>query len=191
MSEVLKKIIDMSSPETALLIVDVQKAMDHPKWGNRNNPDAEKVMEKLLTFWRANSWPVVHIQDNSPDPLSPYYKGQPLHDFKPEVTPLENELVVEKATGNAFVETDLVDALKEKNIHHLVVCGVHIQHCVDCTVRMASCLGFVVTLVSDGTVATEVTDTSGKHWSADDVHALALTHLSSYAAIKNSIELLA
>ncbi|MEX0297486.1 MAG: cysteine hydrolase family protein [Kordiimonas sp.] len=180
----------MTSQETALLIIDVQKAMDHPKWGNRNNPDAEKVMEKLLAFWRANTWPVVHIQDNSPDPKSPYHQGQPLHDFKPEVMPLENELVVGKTTGNAFVETELLDALNERQICQLVVCGVHIQHCVDCTVRMAASFGFKVTLVSDGTVATEVTDTSGKLWVADDVHALALTHLSSYASIKNSAEII-
>lgn len=180
----------MSVSSSALMIIDVQKAMDHPKWGRRNNPEAETKMGYLLSYWRKNSWPIVHVQDHSPDPLSPYHEGQPLHGFKPEVKPVDGELIIRKTTGNAFVETDLLAVLRKSNIQSLVVCGVHIQHCVDCTIRMASCLGFDVTLVSDATVATEVEDTNGKLWAAADVHALALTHLKSYAFIKASEELM-
>ena len=33
----------------ALVLIDQQKAMGHPKWGPRNNPDAEKNIACLLS----------------------------------------------------------------------------------------------------------------------------------------------
>ena len=36
----------------ALIIVDVQKAFDDKKWGERNNHDAEENIRKILNVWR-------------------------------------------------------------------------------------------------------------------------------------------
>jgi len=38
--------------EDVLIVIDQQKAMDHPKWGPRNNPGAEANIARLLTDWR-------------------------------------------------------------------------------------------------------------------------------------------
>ncbi|MEQ9606883.1 MAG: isochorismatase family protein, partial [Kiloniellaceae bacterium] len=46
----------------ALVIIDFQKAIDDPKWGRRNNPQAEAQTARLLAAWRAAGWPVVHVQ---------------------------------------------------------------------------------------------------------------------------------
>jgi nicotinamidase-related amidase len=35
-----------------LILIDQQKAMEHPKWGPRNNPDAERNIARLLAAWR-------------------------------------------------------------------------------------------------------------------------------------------
>ncbi|HEX9525438.1 MAG TPA: hypothetical protein VF949_20845 [Reyranella sp.] len=35
-----------------LILIDQQKAMGHPKWGPRNNPDAEQNITRLLAAWR-------------------------------------------------------------------------------------------------------------------------------------------
>jgi len=167
-----------------LLIIDVQKAIDHPKWGMRNNPDAERKMGLLLTRWRQNKWPIIHIQHSSNELKSPYRPNQPLHDFKDEVLPKEGELIIIKSSNNAFVETDLGMQLNTKN---LVICGVLTQHSVDCTARMASSLGYTVKVVEDATAATSVTDRSGKNWSAEEVHELTLSHLEAdYAEIVQS-----
>jgi len=41
-------------PDTAaLIVIDLQKAIDHPGWGERNNPDAEKNVGRLRQAWRA------------------------------------------------------------------------------------------------------------------------------------------
>ena len=71
----------------ALIVIDVQKAIDHPSWGQRNNPDAERNIAALLAAWRANSRPIYHIRHDSSEPDSTYRPGQPGHDFKPEAAP--------------------------------------------------------------------------------------------------------
>ena len=173
----------------ALIIVDVQKAMDHPRWGERSTPYAEENMAKLLKFWRAKDWPVFHIQDCSPDPTSPYAPGQPLHDFKDEVKPIEGEHIIQKSTGNAFIGTDLEKELRAADANKLVIMGVHIQYCVDAIVRTARYLGFDVTLVSDATVATAVTSKSGKIISAEEVHSYTLGLLQSHMKTMSTAEI--
>src|SRR5690349_14295575 len=47
---------------TALIIIDVQEGIDHPKHGRRNNPDAETNMARLLDAWRRTGRPIIHVQ---------------------------------------------------------------------------------------------------------------------------------
>src|SRR5260370_40929832 len=91
----------------ALLVIDVQKAIDHPSWGVRNNPDAESNIAALLAAWRASGQPVYHIRHDSTEPQSHYRPGQPGHDFKPEAPPVEGEPVVAKPSTSAFIATAL------------------------------------------------------------------------------------
>ena len=92
----------------ALLIVDVQRAIDDPSWGDdRNNPDAEANIARLLARWRERGWLVVHIRHASREAHSTYRRGQPGFEFKPEVMPRDGETIVEKQTNSAFIGTDL------------------------------------------------------------------------------------
>jgi nicotinamidase-related amidase len=178
--------------ETALLIIDVQRAIDDPKWGARNNPGAEANMSKLLSYWRTCGMPVIHIRHDSVEAGSPYRPGQPGHAFKEAVMPFEREKVIGKNTNNAFVGTGLHDYLFDQDIDALVICGVLTQHSVDTTARMAASLGYRVLVVSDATAATGVTDGRSHVWAADDVHALALAHLEAdYATIAATADILA
>lgn len=179
----------MTNP--ALIIIDTQLAIDDPKWGPRNNPDAEANMARLLEAWRGRGWPIVHIRHDSVCEGSPYTPGTPGHAFKPEVAPEGAEAVLGKHTNNAFVGTGLEEHLRELEINHLVIAGVLTQHSVDTTARMAASLGFEVTVVSDATAATEVRDGRGMTWHAKDVHALTLAHLAAdYATVKTTDEIL-
>lgn len=175
----------------ALLIIDVQKAMDHAKWGERSTPGAEENMARLLKYWRKNNWPVFHVQDCSPNPNSPFHPGQPLHDFKDEVKPVAGERIIQKTTGSSFVGTNLESNLREAGVTSVVIIGVHTQYCVDNAVRTAHYLGFEVTLVSDATVATVVEDASGKRWSAEEVQVYTFSLLSNHMTARTTDEMIA
>jgi len=175
----------------ALVIVDFQNAIDDPKWGRRNNPQAEAQTARLLAAWRAAGWPVVHVQHLSREADSPYRPGQPGCDFKPEFTPGPGEIVVQKRTHNAFIDTGLGAALRDRGIVTLVIAGVLLHNSVDATVRMAADLGFDTWIATDATASVDIVDLEGRHWPAEEVHALSLAQLSGeYAEIASTEVLL-
>jgi nicotinamidase-related amidase len=173
--------------DTALVLVDFQEAIDHPKWGVRNNPGAEARAAELIALWRKVGAPVIHIRHDSAEPQSPYRPGQPGHVFKLIVAPISGERIVAKSTPSAFIGTSFEADLEAIGATTLVVCGVLTQNSVDTTVRQAGCLGFRVVVVEDATAASDVVDVRGRLWQADDVHALTLGTLAGeYAAIASS-----
>ena len=99
-------------PGSVLLLIDLQKAIDHPGWGQRNNPAAEQTIGRLLEQWRARGWPVWHVRHDSVEPQSTYRPGQAGNDFKPECAPLPGEPVMAKRTNSAFIGTDLEQRLR-------------------------------------------------------------------------------
>ena len=125
-----------------LLLIDLQQAIDHPDWGIRNNPDAEKQVMRLLSHWRAREWPIIHIRHDSREPRSHYRPGQAGNMFKPETAPLPGEVVIAKTTNSAFIGTDLELRLRRAGHCALVVAGVITTNSVEATGRMAGNLGF-------------------------------------------------
>jgi len=171
----------------ALVIIDVQKAIDDPKWGRRGQPGAETAMARLLAAWRERRLPVIHIRHDSTDPHSPYRPGTEGNEFKPEVAPLMGEPVIDKRTNNAFIGTDLMDVLDELQVRSVVIAGVLLENSVDATVRMAGNLGFDVIIAEDAVASIDRTDRSGRQWRAEEVHALTLAVLDGeYARISTS-----
>lgn len=164
--------------ETAvLLLVDVQRAIDDPSWGVRNNPDAEQVMVRLLAHWRERRWPVVHVRHDSTEPHSAYRPGQVGNDFKPEVLPALGEIIVVKNVTSAFIGTGLERMLKERGWTRLVVAGVITSNSVEATVRMAGDLGFETYLVEDACFTFGRRDWLGVDRTAEEVHAMSLANL--------------
>src|SRR5277367_2389284 len=98
--------------DAVLMVIDIQRAIDHPSWGQRNNPDAERNVSELLQAWRASQRPIYHIRHDSMESASHYRPGQPGNDFKPEVQPLPGETVIRKQTNSAFIGTGLEACLR-------------------------------------------------------------------------------
>jgi nicotinamidase-related amidase len=140
---------DLLPLETALIVIDLQKAIDHSIWGERNNPDAEQNIAALLGAWRSANRPIYHIRHDSTEPDSHYRPGQPGNDFEPEAQPLGTETIVVKTTNSAFIGTGLEAMLSSANLRSLVVTGVITNNSVESTVRMAGNLGFETYLVED------------------------------------------
>lgn len=165
---------------TALLVIDVQRAIDDPQWavyGPRNNPLAETNIVELLGAWRKLGWPIFHIRHDSTFSTSPYRPGGPGNEFKPEVAPAPGEMIIAKQTNSAFIGTDLDNRLRNAGLGALVVVGVITNNSVEATVRMAGNLGFETYLVADGCFTFARRDYVGDLRSADEVHAMSLANL--------------
>ena len=176
---------------SALLIIDVQKAIEHPSWGKRNNPELESNLTQLLAIWRLKTLPVYHIQHLSTEPNSTYRPRQIGCEFKPEVQPCLGEIIIQKHTNSAFIGTDLEQRLRKQGHQALIVTGVITNNSVETTVRMAENLGFKVFLLSDATATFGLTDLRGKHWDAEEIHALSLANMHrEYATVITTPELL-
>jgi nicotinamidase-related amidase len=177
--------------DAVLLIIDFQKAIDHPSWGDRNNPEAERNVAALLGQWRRNGLPVYHIRHDSSEPDSHYRPGQPGHEFKPEAQPAAGEAVIAKKTNSAFIRTDLEARLRDAGRTQLVVVGVITNNSVEATVRMAGNLGFDTYLVEDATFTFGRRDWHGTWRTADEVHAMTLANLDGeYCSVVRTGELL-
>lgn len=178
----------------ALLIVDLQKAIDDPRWsriGPRNNPQAEANVAALLAAWRRDGRPVVHIRHDSTDPASTYRPGGPGHAFKEEAMPLPGETVIGKAVNSAFIGTRLDEWLRGRGIGTLVVAGVITNNSVEATVRMAGNLGYDVRLVADACFTFGKLDRSRRLRTADEVHDLSLANMDGeYATVVETAEVL-
>lgn len=182
----------MLPSSTALLIVDVQHAIDHPSWGQRNNPDAERNIAALLAAWRDMGRPIYHIRHDSVEPASLYRPGQPGHGFKSEALPAPGEAVIGKQTNSAFIGTDLEARLRAAGHLTLVVAGVITNNSVEATVRMAGNLGFHTYLAEDACFTFARRDWHGMHRSASDVHAMSLANLDGeYCTVKRTAGILA
>ncbi len=184
----------MTKPENppVLILIDLQEAINDPKWGPRNNPDAEDKLRHLLDGWRLLGGPIVHIRHNSTEPASPYRPDQPGNAFIAEVVPLPDETIIEKQAHSAFIGTNLEQHLRNNNQASLVLAGVLTHNSLEATARHAGDLGFLAHVVADASWAVETTDFSGKLRSAEDVHNLSLAHLDDeYAKVIDTAEALA
>ncbi|MCF7825732.1 MAG: cysteine hydrolase [Candidatus Marinimicrobia bacterium] len=176
---------------SALLLKDVQKGFDSPLWGERNNPQAEANIARLLDAWRKQQAPIIHVQHCSVSPKSALHPDQPGNAFKNEARPKSGEPVFKKTVNSAFIGTGLEDYLHEQGLRSLVIVGLTTDHCVSTSTRMAANLGFDVTLVSDATATFERQNTDGNHISAEEMHRVNLASLNDeFCQIQTTAQIL-
>lgn len=165
------------SSNTALIVIDVQKGFDDPKWGERNNLNAEANISRLINLWRNEKRPVIHVQHCSIEAGSPLQPDQPGVEFKPEVMPLKGEQIFKKTVNSAFIGTALESYLRNNDIDHIVLVGLTTDHCVSTTTRMAGNLGFKVLLVGDATATFNRQGPDGEEYTAEDIFSIHLASL--------------
>ena len=133
------------SPPQALLIIDVQQALfERPPF------EAQAVIERINALaerFRAHGRPVVLVQHQTAEgALQP---GSPGWAFAAGLQQQPDDIVVAKTTPDAYLRTPLEQALRERGVGHVAICGYASEFCVDTTVRRSAALGFEVTLVAD------------------------------------------
>ncbi|WP_020063280.1 cysteine hydrolase family protein [Bacillus sp. 123MFChir2] len=175
----------------ALVIIDVQKAFNHEKWGKRNNFEAEQNIESLLKLWRKKKDPVIHIQhlsDNIHSIMHPSHEGS---EFKDSVKPIEGEVVIQKKVNSAFIGTNLEEYLRANGIEKVVIVGLTTPHCVSTTTRMSGNLGFDTYLISDATAAFGMKGPNDIYYNAEEIHAISLATLhEEFATILTTKEMM-
>lgn len=145
----------MSPAKTALLVIDVQRAILALPNLNRKQ-EIEQAFDAtvrriaaLIERARTAGVPVIFVQHNG-GPGHRLAPGRPGWSFRPEIEPRAGELIVHKSACDAFFDTTLQAELSAAGITQLVVTGCMTQYCIDTTVRRAVSLGYEVALVADG-----------------------------------------
>ncbi|MDM8526002.1 cysteine hydrolase family protein [Desulfococcaceae bacterium HSG8] len=129
--------ISISSPKTALLIIDIQN--DYFKGGKyelEGSSEAGSQARKILDVFRKNKFPVIHIRHESkqkePSFFAPNTEGQKIHE---SVTPLPDEPVFTKHNVSSFEQTPLAEHLEKEKIRRLIIIGMQTNVCVLGTVK--------------------------------------------------------
>lgn len=175
----------------ALILIDIQKGLDDPQWGRRNNPEAETNIADLLHAWRQPGRPLFHVQHLSQDAHSPLRAGSPGSEIKEVVLPQAGEPVIQKRVNSAFIGTDLEERLRRAGITTLIITGLTTNHCVETTTRMAGNLGFLTYFVSDATATFDRQGPDGVLHPAEDIQAMTLANLhQEFATIVTTADVL-
>ena len=171
--------------KTALVLVDIQN--DYFAGGRMELSGMEAAGETakaLLSHFRENNWPTVHVQHISAQKGATFFipdtDGAKIHD---SITPLDQDTVIQKHFPNSFRETDLYDHLTGAGVKNLVICGAMSHMCIDATTRAAADLNFSCVVVHDA-CATRHLEFEGKAIAAKEVHGSFMAALGmAYAKV--------
>ncbi|WP_310188062.1 cysteine hydrolase family protein [Bacillus sp. 3255] len=184
--------MSLIAPKTPLLMIDVQKAFDDPKWGERNNKDAEDNMKVLLKAWRSSGRPVMFVQHVSPIESSLFYHNQPTCQFKTGIEPMGGEHIFLKNVNSSFIGTNLEQVLRQMACEQIVIVGLTTNHCVETTTRMAGNLGFNPILVEDACATFGRSGPDGTYHTPENIHEMTLVNLhEEFAQISTTSDVLA
>ena len=178
--------------KTALLIIDIQKDyFEGGKYPLVNPLEAAKNAYLLLQCFREHDGHHIHIQHISLEPDAAFFiKGDSGSDIHDAVAHFEGEPIVYKHEPNSFLNTNLLDLLKEWEIERVVITGMMTHMCVDATARAAVDFGFDVIVAEDACASRDLQygDTTIP---AEQVHKAFLAALTWYGRVMKSDEIIA
>lgn len=132
---------------SALIVIDVQVVIVEKAYErDRVVANIKLAVEKA----RAASIPVIWIQHSDEDII----RGSKEWEIVPELSPLPDEVIVEKHYRSSFIETNLSDVLEKLQVGQLYICGAETNICVRHTSHSALDLGYDITLIEDAHTCT-------------------------------------
>jgi len=138
-------------PNTALLVVDVQKGVVE---GATERDAVVANVGSLVDKARREQVPVVWVQHSDENLVKGSDNWQIVH----ELTPSDEEPLVEKSYGDSFEETTLETVLSGLGVGRLVVAGAQTDACIRSTLHGAFVRGYDATLVSDAHTTEDQTE---------------------------------
>ncbi|MFE3518728.1 isochorismatase family protein [Streptomyces sp. NPDC059166] len=137
-------------PNTALLVIDVQKGVVA---GAHDRDGVIANIDTLVGKARAEGVPVLWVQHSAED----LARGSEPWEYVPELVRHDTEPLVHKIHGDSFEETDLEALLAERGVGRLVVTGALSDGCIRATLHGAFVRGYDVTLVGDAHTTQDLT----------------------------------
>ena len=139
--------------------------------------EAEDNIARLLSEFRAQKRPIIHVHHNSNEAGSVFTKGTSGAEVQEFAKPQTGEITIVKNVNSAFIGTGLENKLHALRDHKVIICGATANHCVETTTRMAGNLGFDAIYVSDGVWAYGHVGPDGAVFTAEQVHSMSLANL--------------
>lgn len=164
------------SAKTALLLIDIQDFYFEGGSSALVNPiPASQNAAKLLNDFRAKGQLVIHVKHGE----------GPQSEIHENVKPLPGEKIFVKQEVNSFLNTGLLDYLRENKVKKLVLCGMQTHMCLEAATRAASDYGFECIVIGDA-CATKDLNFGDKIIKAEDVHYSTLATFRPYAKVINT-----
>jgi len=176
----------------ALVLVDIQNDyFPNGKMELHDPMKAARNASEILRWFRIKNYEIYHIQHVSNRTGANFFfpgtEGVKIHK---SVLPLEQENVIVKHAPNSFLNTELLNKLKEKGIKELVICGMMTHMCIDATIRAAKDLGFECILIEDA-CTTKALNYRDQVIPAEQVHFAFISALNEmYATVYETNEFL-
>jgi len=137
-------------PNAALLVIDMQVAVvstAHDRAGVIAN------IQGVVAKARAAQVPVIWVRHADEGLV----KDSPGWAIVPDLVPLDDEVVVDKAYRDAFEATDLEDRLAEAGIGRLYITGAQTDFCIRSTLNGGLVRGYDTILIGDAHTTEDLT----------------------------------
>lgn len=166
-------------PNAALVVIDVQQTFDDADyWGNRDNPDAEKNIHRLVDYWQNHGLPLVMVTHTSTRPESTFHPDRAGSRLKSFLADVQSTVSVTKTVNSSFLGSpNLQDWLTANGIKQVVLCGIQTNMCVETTARMSGNLGFKTVVAIDACHTFDLQGPDGSVTRAADLSKTTATNL--------------
>lgn len=134
--------------KSALIIIDVQKAMFLEEEKLYNEMKVLEHIKEILKVGRSKKMPIIYIQHTETD--GPFKEGELSWAIHDDIKPDINDLVIQKTSLDSFYKTPLNSKLTEMGIDTLFIAGMQTEFCVDTTLRNAFSRGYINYVFKDG-----------------------------------------